>query len=666
MAGPDPRRSSRARTNQPQSRPSSTTSSISGRIERHSKHFVKTGSPQKSTSTASLASEPPDDAAGIDDNTPPPPTRSRRATHANVIRDDDQDQSSVVVSEIEMTNDGDDIQEDDEAVRCICGFEDYPGPPAAEDIEGAAKEGYDVEAIFPAVVTDDLAGFFVQCDICKVWQHGACVGLVNDATLPEEYYCEECRKDFHKIFPGTNSHRCSIYLALNRRRSRTGSFNRNRERTPQIRDSSKDSKDEGRDIGPDGKGSRASAVSQSGKRRSTMNSRDAAYDEEQLLIAIAASKEDSHDDSTLRRPKRSRSDSEEKADSTKRQRTSSRSVSPPPDKANMADDSDDAMATRNGTSKKASRSAALARSQAQRERAEKEEKERQRAEAATKRNGRAERRRVDESDPSDEVPLSTTRAAVATRTTSAPSLATARPSTATTSGNTSATPTNAPSSSATPVPATAVPRSAPPRPSQPSPETPPPTSAPAMALSKSKGGRPTHKKKGRNQYTKERDAREELNMTRSRSRDVPENGQSKSGSGNGSGAHGKDSGHSKSGSRAKGSANSRISLTEMRRRVSAMSDFIGKTQIDIASGEYLASTVATPDGAKAAGSGNGATTNSSSTATTPSSTSAPQLGGANGDSSDLATEKDFKRLGLMEMMDTLTRNIIKWQNQYGN
>ncbi|KAL1895049.1 Histone deacetylase complex subunit [Sporothrix stenoceras] len=680
MAGPDPRRSSRARTNQPVSRPSSTTSSVSGRIERHSssKHhqFVKTGSPQKSsTSTASLASEPPDDAAGTDDNTPPPPTRSRRAAHhSNVIKDDEQDQSSVVVSEIEMTNDGDDIQEDDEAVRCICGNEDYPGLPAAEDIEQAAKDGYDVEAIFPAVVTDDLAGFFVQCDICKVWQHGACVGLINDATLPEEYYCEECRTDLHKILPGTNNHRCSIYLALNRRRSRTGSFNKNRERTPQRRDSSKDSKDGDRDIGPDGgresKQSRSAAAA-AAKRRSTMNSRDAAYDEEQLLIALAASREDASDpaDPTPRRPKRSRSDSEEKAD-MKRQRTSSRSVSPPGDKSTLADDSDDAMATRNGSSKKASRSAALARSQAQRERAEREEKERQRAEAASKRNGRAERRRVDDSDPSDEAPLATTRAAAATRTTSAPAPPTATPATASTSGNTSATPTNAPSQSATPAPATAA-RSAPPRPSQPSPETPPPTSAPAMAQSKSKGGRPTHKKKGRNQYTKERDAREELNsMTRSRSRDVPENGQGKPGSsGGGGGSHGNQ--NSKSGSRSKGgNANSRVSLTEMRRRVSAMSDFIGKTQIDIASGEYLASAVATPDGGKAGsgsnGNGNNVATNPSSAATTPSSTSAPQLlATSNGVSSD-TPEKDFKKLPLLEMMDTLTRNIIHWQNQYGN
>ncbi|CAK7273234.1 Histone deacetylase complex subunit [Sporothrix epigloea] len=610
MAGPDPRRSSRARTNQPHSRPSSTTSSISGRIERHSKHPVKTGSPQKSASTASLASEPPDDAGGTDDNTPPPPTRSRRALHAHTIKDDDQDRSSVAISDFEMTNEGDEIQDDDEAVRCICGYEDYPGPPALKDIEDAAKEGYDVQSIFPSVVTDDLAGFFVH-------------------------------------------------------RSRTGSFNKNRDHTPQLRDSSKERKDEDRGTAPESKGSRTSAASHPGKRRSTMNSRDAAYDEEQLRIAIAASKEDSRDDPILRRPKRGRSDSEEKSDSLKRQRTSSRSVSPPPDKSNMADDSDDAMAMRNGSSRKASRSAALARSQAQRDRAEKEEKDRQRAEAASKRNGRAERRRIEDSDPSDEQPLSATRTAVATRTTSGLSQSTARPSSATSSGNTTATPIHAPPPYGTSAPATSVPRPAPTRPSQPPPETPPPAVAPAMALSKSKGGRPTHRKKGRNQYTKDRDAWEDLNTNRTRSIDAPENGQGKSSSGSGSGAFGRDSSNSKSVSRAKGGATNRVSLMEMRRRVSAMSDFIGKTQIDIASGEYLAAAVAAPKAAKAVN-GNSAT-NPSSTATTPSSTSVPQhLGRTVAISSELATEKDFKSLPLLEMMDTLTRNIIHWQNQFGN
>lgn len=656
MAGPDPRRSSRARTNQPQSRPSSTTSSVSGRIDRAHRPFHKTGSPQKSASTASLASEPPDDFA-VTDDTPPPPTRSRRAA-ANVIKDDDQDLSSVVVSEIEMLND-DDIQEDDEAVRCICGNEDYPGPPAFEDLKQASRDGYDIEAIFPSVVTDDLAGFFVQCDICKVWQHGACVGLVNDSTLPEEYYCEECRKDLHKIISSTTGHKCSIYLALNRRRSRTESFAKDRERSPRRRDLSKDSKDgtDGKEDGRESKSSRHSAASLASKRRSTMNSRDAAYDEEQLRIAIEASRGENGEelDPALRRTKRSRSDSEEK-DPLKRQRTSSRSLSPAPDMSPAADDSDDAVATRNRSSQKMSRTTTSTRTQHQRERTEREEKERQRAEAANKRNGRAERRRADDSDPSDEVPMVRPSSSAA-RVTSAPitTSTTAAPAASSTDTKSTSTPTTAPPPVSTPT-STVAPRSAPPRPSQPSPETPPPTSAPAMALSKSKGGRPTHKKKGRNQYTKERDLRDEQNsMTRSRSRDVPENGYSKSGA-NGSGHN-----NSKAGSRAKGSSNSRVSLTEMRRRVSAMSDFISKTQIEIASSEYLGSE-STPDASQGPKTTNGA--NGSNTPSTPSGANAIVSAGGSTDSP--APQKDFKALPLMEMMDILTRNIIHWQNEYGN
>lgn len=58
-----------------------------------------------------------------------------------------------------------------------------------------------------------------------------------------------------------------------------------------------------------------SAEAMSGKRRSTMNSRDAAYDEaEQLRRAIEESKKQGSSvsvDTSIRRGKRSRSDSEE-------------------------------------------------------------------------------------------------------------------------------------------------------------------------------------------------------------------------------------------------------------------------------------------------------------------------------------------------------------------
>jgi hypothetical protein len=166
-------------------------------MDRSTRSFNKTGSPQKSTPTASLSSEPPDDVITATEDLPPRTRRTR-------TKEEELGQTPLVADEIHMANGADDLQDDDEAVRCVCGQEEYPGPPSADDLKHAAKDGYDLESIYPTEITEDLAGFYVQCDICKVWQHGACVGLNNDATLPDEYYCEECRKELHKIFTSTN------------------------------------------------------------------------------------------------------------------------------------------------------------------------------------------------------------------------------------------------------------------------------------------------------------------------------------------------------------------------------------------------------------------------------------------------------------------------------
>jgi PHD finger protein len=46
---------------------------------------------------------------------------------------------------------------------------------------------------------DEGAGeFFVQCEMCNVWQHGQCMGIRNeDAVKADHYYCEKCRPDLH-------------------------------------------------------------------------------------------------------------------------------------------------------------------------------------------------------------------------------------------------------------------------------------------------------------------------------------------------------------------------------------------------------------------------------------------------------------------------------------
>lgn len=97
-----------------------------------------------------------------------------------------------------------------------------------------------------------------------------------------------------------NSQRYSAYLPLTRppRSSRSVSVAKEGTRSPKPGTSKAD---------------RASSAAQTLKRRSTMNSREAAYDEEeQLRRAIEASKElVGHDEAPTRRTKRGRSDSEE-------------------------------------------------------------------------------------------------------------------------------------------------------------------------------------------------------------------------------------------------------------------------------------------------------------------------------------------------------------------
>lgn len=195
------RRSSRAargsQPSQPNSHHSSASSNSSGRAERSTRSNNKTESPRKLTPSASSSSDSPDDATAAEDSSS---TRRKRA------RADGGDKTSKGQSVDEDTLIGvDEGGEDDEAVRCICGYEEYPGPPQFEDEDNKNNtDGIDEPVITAADFTEDLAGFFLQCDVCKVWQHGGCVGIMNNDTSPEEYFCEQCRKELHRIRTASN------------------------------------------------------------------------------------------------------------------------------------------------------------------------------------------------------------------------------------------------------------------------------------------------------------------------------------------------------------------------------------------------------------------------------------------------------------------------------
>ena len=89
----------------------------------------------------------------------------------------------------------DEIAEEEEITRCVCGQQEYPGPP---DL-GKSRDGQTSSLTDSDVPSDEAGGLFIQCDICKVWQHGGCVGIMDEAASPDEYFCEECKPDFHKL-----------------------------------------------------------------------------------------------------------------------------------------------------------------------------------------------------------------------------------------------------------------------------------------------------------------------------------------------------------------------------------------------------------------------------------------------------------------------------------
>ncbi|KAK2592269.1 Histone deacetylase complex subunit [Conoideocrella luteorostrata] len=563
MAPPSPRRSSRARATNSQSQQSVSSSGTSGRQERSTRSVHKPSS-EKSTPTASLSSEPLDD---FDDTLL---GRRRKRGQPDEVDQNTRNENTV------MADVSDDLQDDeDEAVRCLCGSEDYPGPPPVE--------GPDADIFAAIELTDEVTGFFVQCDICKVWQHGACVGIFSAESSPDEYFCEQCRKDLHKIHIATNGQKYSKYVPLNQQSRATS-------RATSI---AKDDKN-------GSKNSRPSTATQSSKRRSTMNSRDAAYDDEQLRRAIEASKEDKSPEaveSSTRRAKRGRSDSEENNNvSVKRQRTSSRSVSPPIEKPDPIDDGASGDDTETHNEAKKARN-----SRNQRERSEKEDKERQRQDASNKRKGRAERRRGDDSDLSEE--LSAASAKLVQQ-----------------------KPVDSPTKEESPSLA-------------PAPGTPPATNSTAGSSHK-RGARSNRRGKGKNQYTKDREI-DEGSPARSMSRDIQKGDEATTT------GHSKSSVNEQKSSKAKANMANKMSMHDMKRRVAAIMEFISRTQVDLATEAPLSQSSSgreTPQEKQESTQTNGNTTN--------------------GDAPEPSDANRFKELNCIEMMDVLTRDMVKWQNQY--
>ncbi|KAL1958694.1 hypothetical protein VTO42DRAFT_4037 [Malbranchea cinnamomea] len=599
----NPRRSSRARPNPPSTtmqhtNPSSSSTAI-GRPERNTRSNNKV-SPSRRASTQ--RSQSLDDAAD-----PGSRNETLHTRHRQRSRDEDENNHLSPVNDEYDEEEGD----EEEITRCICGQSDFPGlPPPSRALLGrisrksGAKEELNPNA--SAAASDSLAdepgSLFIQCDACKVWQHGGCVGIMDEAACPEEYFCEECRKDLHRIITYSDGQKCSHYIPVIGPQSPASSSS--------SRDNSRNSRDKKPKNDPTTVGT---------KRRSTMNSRDAAYDEEeQLRRAIEESKEESKfilEDTGNGKGKRRRSDSEVNKQATKRQRTASPSPSKQSSSQSGSDDEGKPKSGANGNNKKTR--ATAARNQREKESDVEKEVENETApEPAGRRKGRSERRKgEDEPEPPE----------------ASPSKASSNP----------------------PAQSTAD-----------TPETAPESAAPKASTRKT--GRPARRGRvGRNQYTRDRDVNGNMDGSYTNG-NSPRRGQSRDGANGDSptGANGVQLNGGESGrpSRPRYMNPNRTTMNDMRKRVAAILEFISRMQVEMAASAEQATPPNDEEG---------------KVSSKPSLVEAAFLvqNAANGDSStptsktqngdDTPKERDFKELSSVEMMDVLTRGLLKWQQEYG-
>lgn len=93
--------------------------------------------------------------------------------------------------------------QDVEVTRCVCGKDEYPGPPVplvdnARSVSSRDSQQRTIPGTAAESSSED-GGFFIQCDKCHVWQHGGCVGIMKESLAPTSYWCEQCRADLHTV-----------------------------------------------------------------------------------------------------------------------------------------------------------------------------------------------------------------------------------------------------------------------------------------------------------------------------------------------------------------------------------------------------------------------------------------------------------------------------------
>lgn len=149
----------------------------SGRAERNTRSQQRhesngaSATPRSASSAESLESK---------DKAEPDTRRTRQFRRGQDSKSEEATPADAQTEDVEQ-------DEDEDITRCICRKPEYPGPPVP---------------LTTTTPNDEPGSLFIQCESCNVWQHGGCVGIMDESMSPENYWCERCRSDLHKIMTG--------------------------------------------------------------------------------------------------------------------------------------------------------------------------------------------------------------------------------------------------------------------------------------------------------------------------------------------------------------------------------------------------------------------------------------------------------------------------------
>ncbi|KAH7926723.1 hypothetical protein BV22DRAFT_1194161 [Leucogyrophana mollusca] len=215
-------------------RPSLSTSSSNGRTKRMKQEDLDDAVPHKNA-------QPNGAAAASHGNS------NGRAKRKGKEKDKNQSATDLVI----------------EAASNKLGGSVAGGP--AEPPEDDAEQG--VTRCICGLNDEDAAGgeFMVQCETCNVWQHGLCMGYLREDQLQDDYHCEKCKPERHQDLFKRLSKKARQSSTNSQHASAAAASRLSRSHSP-------------------------SHLLKPPKRRNTMNSRDAAFDEslKELIEATAA------------------------------------------------------------------------------------------------------------------------------------------------------------------------------------------------------------------------------------------------------------------------------------------------------------------------------------------------------------------------------------------